>query len=169
LSGLELIFGVDRSPHEHLVVRSGKALSMRADRFQEVMKEREGFRALLLRSAFVAEIQTAETAISNATQPLHERLARWLLMYHDRTDGDEVRVTHNLLSTMLGVHRPKVTLVLQELEGDKLIKAQRATIKILNRTGLEELVGSAYGRAERELERLIPEAEEKALTRRHAS
>ena len=60
--------------------------------------------------------QTANTAFSNGTATLEERLARWLLMANDRLDGDEIPLTHEFLSLMLGVRRAGVTVALNYLE-----------------------------------------------------
>ncbi len=71
---------------------------------------------LLLRYAQVLSIQTAYTALSNAVHPTEERLARWLLMCHDRMDGNEIALTHELMSIMLAVRRPSVTTSLHFLK-----------------------------------------------------
>ena len=83
------------------------------------------------------------------------RLARWLLMAQDRLDGDEVPLTHEFLSTMLGVRRPGVTVALDMLEKTRLVRAKRGTVMILNRTGLMEISNGAYGAAEAEYKRLL--------------
>ena len=93
--------------------------------------------------------------IANAGAPAEERLARWLLMYHDRQDGDDLSVTHEFLSIMLGVRRPTVTVAIHTLEGAGLIRARRGRIRVLSRTRLEEAAGQTYGPAEAEYERLI--------------
>ena len=76
-------------------------------------------------------------------------------MYHDRQDGDDLSVTHEFLSIMLGVRRPTVTVALQMLEGAGLIKARRGRVLVLDRAGLVAAAGEAYGPAEAEYERLI--------------
>jgi DNA-binding FadR family transcriptional regulator len=71
-------------------------------------------------------------------------------MTHDRVDGDELPLTHDFLSMMLGVRRPGVTVAVQTLEGNGHIRAARGRITVLNRKKLEELADSAYGLAEAE-------------------
>ena len=96
-----------------------------------------------------------QTAVSNGLYKTEERLARWLLMAHDRLDGDELPLTHDFLSIMLGVHRPGVTLALHFLEGAGMIRAKRGRITVLDRGKLEQAAGESYGPAEEEYERLI--------------
>ena len=106
--------------------------------------------AWLMRYAHVAMIQTAQTAHANAGFDIEARLARWLLMMHDRAGEDEFQLTHEFLSVMLGVRRPGVTVALQVLEGNGLIRATRGRITILDRKRLIETADDAYGVAEAE-------------------
>ncbi len=69
-------------------------------------------------------VQASATAFANAEHTVEMRLARWLLMCHDRVDGDDLALTHEFLSMMLGVRRPGVTTALHILEGNGLIRAQ---------------------------------------------
>jgi CRP-like cAMP-binding protein len=89
-------------------------------------------------------LQTAETAITNGRSKNEERLARWLLMAHDRIDGQDVPLSHKLLAVMLGVHRPAVTVAVHALERRGLIKPGRESITILNRRGLVAFSKGAY-------------------------
>ena len=68
---------------------------------------------------------------------------------------DEVTLTHDFLSTMLGVRRAGVTVSLHILEGQGLVRATRGLIRILDREGLEEMVGGCYGVPEAEYARLL--------------
>jgi hypothetical protein len=76
-------------------------------------------------------------------------------MCHDRTEGDEIALTHEFLSVMLAVRRPSVTDALHVLEGRRFIKAERALITVRNRAALEAYAHDAYGVPEREYQRLI--------------
>jgi CRP-like cAMP-binding protein len=86
--------------------------------------------------------QTMQTAASNVQNTLPERCIRWLLMAHDRIDGDDLLITHEALSTMLGVRRSGVTVVASGLQEAGLIKAGRGRITITDRAGLERAAGS---------------------------
>jgi hypothetical protein len=103
--------------------------------------------------AFLA--QTSQTALANGRGKLAERLARWLLMWHDRLQDDNISITHEFLAVLLGVRRPGLTLTLHVLEGKGLIKASRNLIRIADRAGLEKAADGFYGIPEAEYDRLI--------------
>jgi CRP-like cAMP-binding protein len=109
---------------------------------------------LLYAHAFA--IQTMYTAMANGRSKLEERLARWILMARDRADTDELLLTHEFMSVMLGVRRSGVTVALHLLVKAGLIQAQRGIITIVDRDGLEEMSAGAYG---------VPEAESRRLFR----
>ena len=100
-------------------------------------------------------IQTAHTAIANARAKIDERLARWILMAHDRIGGNPLPLTHEFLALMLGVRRAGVTEALHTLKRQKLIDAERGQIVVLNRKGIERSAGESYGLPEAEYRRLI--------------
>lgn len=81
--------------------------------------------------------QVVQTATCNARRSLAERCARWLVLAHDRAEGDELRVTHEALSSMLGVRRAGVTVAVAALQQAGLIKASRGRITVLDRAGLQ--------------------------------
>lgn len=158
LAGVEAILGIDRSPYEHVVQLGGRAWELDIGRLGAAIRDSIPLRDLLLRFAHVAHVQAAETAVSNGSQTIDRRLARWLLMYRDRTDSDDVLVTHKFLAIMLGVRRAGITEAIHRLEGERLLRARRSSLAILDRERLERFAGSAYGLPEAEFRRLIPEA-----------
>lgn len=155
LAGMPLALNVDRIPHQIFMQVAGTGHRIGADALRQAIDVSASLRNLFLRYAQTFLIQTAQTALANASAPAEERLARWLAMYHDRQDGDDLSVTHEFLSMVLGVRRPTVTVALQMLKGAGLIQAKRGHIVVLNRSGLVEAAGEAYGPAEAEYERLI--------------
>ena len=120
-----------------------------------MLDDHASIRKLLLRYVQAYSTQTTYTALSNAMHTVEERLARWLLMSHDRQDDDEILLTHDFLALMLGVRRPSVTIALHSLEGLGFIKATRGLIVVRKREELEEFAGAGYGVPEAEYERLI--------------
>jgi CRP-like cAMP-binding protein len=153
--GAALALGVDRIPHEALVQAEGAALRLDAGEVAETLQRAPALRDLLLRFTHAFHIQAASTALANGSRSLEERLARWILMCHDRLDGDEVPTTHEFLSTMLSVRRPGVTVALHMLEGGGMIQARRGRVTVLDRSRLERTARGAYGIPEAEYRRLI--------------
>ena len=100
-------------------------------------------------------IQMGQTALSNGCHTLEQRLARWLLMCHDRVDGDDLSTTHEFLSLMLGVRRAGVTVALQALEDRGTIATKCDQITVQDRAKLEEVAGDSYGVPEAEYARLF--------------
>jgi len=150
-----VLLGSDRSPHECFIQNAGEMLCIDTDALCAAVRESASLHKLLLRSIQVQIIQTAQTAYVNGALQIEGRLARWLLMCHDRVDGDELVLTHEFLSIMLGVQRSSVTLTLQSLEGSRLIRARRGRISVLDRKQLEVVADDGYGVAEVEHARLI--------------
>jgi CRP-like cAMP-binding protein len=103
---------------------------------------------LLLRYVQAFMAQTTQTALANGSAKLEERLARWLLMSHDRFNSNELGITHDFLAQMLGVRRAGVTIALQVLESRHLIRSRRSLITILDRAGLMRQANGSYGVAE---------------------
>lgn len=150
-----ILLDVDRTPHRTLVQQAGTMLSLPAAALAEAVARSETLRRFLLRYVHVQGLQVASTAYSNATYTIDVRLARWLLMCHDRVAGDEIRITHDFMAMMLGVQRASATIAVQTLEGNGLIRAQRGRVTIRDRARLLEMAEGSYGSAEAEYARLI--------------
>jgi CRP-like cAMP-binding protein len=155
MSGTAVILGGDQSPHSTYIQAAGEGRRIAADELREAMKASESLRTMLLKFVQVFMVQTAHTAIANARAHIDQRLARWLLMAHDRTGDNTLPLTHEFLSLMLGVRRAGVTMALQSLKRQKLIDSGRNQIVILNRKGIERAAGGSYGIPEKEYRRLV--------------
>jgi CRP-like cAMP-binding protein len=155
MTGVPVIMGDDRSPHETFVQVAGSGQCIETDDLRGLMKLHPGLREIFLRFALAYMVQTAHTALANGRARIEERLARWLLMAHDRMERPELPLTHELLSVMLGVRRPGVTDALHRLEGYRTIRARRGVITILDRDQLLEIADASYGLPEAEYERLL--------------
>jgi len=143
------------SVHEVFLQVEGHALRMPLEALHEALPECPVFSNLLARFIQTFASQISYTALCNVSCQVDERLARWLLMCHDRVDGDEIVLTHEFISSMLSVRRPSITTALHILEGKKLVRAERGRITIRDRKGLEEFAGGFYGKPEEEYRRLI--------------
>ncbi len=155
--GVPVVPGVRTTPFEFFIQHAGRGLRMPTHHLEEVMDERPSLHRRLLRYAQAVNVQTSGTAFANAEHTVEARLARWLLMCHDRLDGDDIQITHDFLAMMLGVRRAGVTTATHILEGNGLIRAKRGVITILDREKLEELADNAYGLPEAEYARLMAE------------
>lgn len=155
LIGVPLLLDADRTPHRIFMQVDGAAYGIASGDLQRMLDEHASLRKLLLRYVQAYATQTTYTALSNVIHTVEQRLARWLLMSHDRQDGDQIPLTHDFLALMLGVQRPSVTLALHSLEGLGLIKATRGLVTIRQRAELEACAGTGYGIPEAEYERLI--------------
>jgi CRP-like cAMP-binding protein len=120
-----------------------------AEKLRQAMRRSHSLERAFLGFAHSFMNQTAATAFSNGTAKLEERLARWLLMAHDRLDGDEVPLTHEFLSLMLGVRRAGVTVALNHLERTAVIRMSRSKIVVVDRDGLIASANGAYRKIQR--------------------
>ena len=155
MTGTAVVLGGDRSPHSTYFQIAGEGYRMPAAALREAMRQSSSLRAVLMKYVQAFMVQTAHTAIANARATLVERLARWLLMAHDRVRGDALNLTHEFLSLMMAVRRAGVTEALQALEGRNLIVCGRREITLLNRKGIEKIAGHFYGTPEAEYRRLM--------------
>ena len=155
MSGVTVVLGDRRTVNSTYIQVPGEALRIEAQILRDICGKCSTLHALLLRFAQVFMTQAAQTAVANGRAKLEQRLARWLLMAHDRTLADEVPLTHEILSIMLGVRRASVTVALDVFEKRGLIGARRGMITVNDRRGIEKIAGSFYGVAEAEYERLI--------------
>lgn len=143
------------SIHEVLIQVEGEGYRITIDDMISALPQNPVFANLLARFVQTFASQISFTALCNANYQIDERLARWLLMCHDRVDGDEITLTHDFISSMLAVRRPSVTNAIHILEGKKLIRAERGRITIRDRRGLEAFAADIYGKAEEEYQHLI--------------
>jgi CRP-like cAMP-binding protein len=155
MSGQAVVNGNDRSPHRTFIQAAGQALRIESDEFRAALTENAPLRRIVFLYSQAQSVQVAFTALANGRYTIDERLARWLLMCHDRLDTDVMPVTHEFLAVMLGIRRAGVTTALHILEGAGIIKASRGRIQVLNRDELREGAGDCYGAPEAEYERLI--------------
>ncbi len=156
MSGAAVIMGAGQSPHASMVqVDHAGAITIPAEQLLLACDRSGSLLQLLLRYAQSLSVQAALTAASNAHYALPERLARWLLMCHDRVEGDQIGLTHEFMSMMLAVRRSGVTVTLHMLEGTGAIRSSRGVVTVLNRERLEEIAGESYGVAEAEYRRLV--------------
>ncbi|MGN5374200.1 Crp/Fnr family transcriptional regulator [Sphingomonas hankookensis] len=154
--GWPVLLGDDRSPHD-VVLRAepGTALRIPVDRLLEAVDKSESLQAALLRFVQVFLIQMGRTVVSALSHPVERRLARWILLYHDRVRGDEIAMTHEEFRLMLAVRRSSITDALHKLEETLAIRSLRGRVIVRNREKLLEMAAMTYGPAEEAYTRLV--------------
>ncbi|MFD1036134.1 Crp/Fnr family transcriptional regulator [Sphingomonas hankookensis] len=154
--GWPVLLGDDRSPHD-VVLRAepGTALRIPVDRLMAALDQSESLQAALLRFVQVFLIQMGRTVVSALSHPVERRLARWILLYHDRVRGDEISMTHEEFRLMLAVRRSSITDALHKLEETLAIRALRGRVIVRDREKLLEMAAMTYGPAEEAYVRLV--------------
>ena len=153
--GLPLLLGSDTSPAEAMIQGPGTVLRLGAGAFRRALEESPALRTLLLRYALAFQGQVTQTAACNGHHALDQRLARWLLMAHDRAEADEFSMTQEFLAMMLCVHRPGVTVAARLFQQAGLIRYGQGRMVITDREGLEGAACECYGAVRRQFEKLL--------------
>jgi CRP-like cAMP-binding protein len=128
-----------------LVQLEGSMVRCPIELLQSEFKRSEHVRDLFVSYSETLLSQVQQTVACNAMHTTEQRICRWLLMMHDRAEGEALQYTHEFLSHMLGANRKSVTLAAQSLKTAGLISYYRGTIKVLDRPGLEKASCECYG------------------------
>ena len=143
-TGLQAAFGAKSSSVRFLVQISGSAAKMPRPVFARAMESIPSFHDLMFRYVQAFLEQVLVSGACNGAHSLKQRMARWLLMMRDRSDGDGLGITQELLAQMLGARRPSITRVVRELERAGLIEPSRRQVTILDRQGLRKVSCECY-------------------------
>lgn len=154
-TGMHVMLAVPATPGRTFMQVAGSGIRVPTEVFTETVASDPETRDFFLRYVHTTFLQLAHSALANARYNMQERLARWILMCHDRLDGDNLAVTHEFLALMLGVRRSSVTDQLHILEGRHAIRATRGNVHVLNRDMLMDIAGGCYGVPEREYEKVL--------------
>jgi CRP-like cAMP-binding protein len=153
--GLPLILGVDRAPAGALVQMGGTALRIKPAALRQAFNESDALRTRLLRYMQALYTQVSQTAVCNGHHSLEERLARWMLMAHDRAGADQFPMTHEFMAMMLGVRRSGVTVTAGTLKQAGLISYKNGHMTVLDRPSLEAAACECYGTVQRHFAQLL--------------
>lgn len=144
--GIPVLLGDDIAFETAVVQIAGSARRMKTSALKERLKRSHNplLVQLLLYTRTLMK-QVAQTAACNSRHTVEKRLARWLLMCHDRVESDELLLTQGFISHMLGMRRAGVSSAAIGLQDEGFIRYSRGHINILKREGLEEFACECYG------------------------
>jgi CRP-like cAMP-binding protein len=155
--GMALFMGGETTPSRAVVQSAGHGYRLKAANIKKAFNDSLPFMHLLLRYTQALLTQIAQTAVCNRHHSLSQQLMRWLLMSLDRLPGNELHMTQELISNMLGVRREGVTEAAHKLQALGFIKYSRGVIEVLDRKGLEKSVCECYSVVKNEYDRLLPD------------
>jgi len=145
LAGLSILLGARELLGQTFMQVGGSGFRISAAHLREAFDHCTELRQRILRFMQAFLVQVAQTAACNRVHNIDERLARWLLTYHDRAGSNQLLLTHDFLAQMLGAPRTTVTLAVGDLQRAGLIAGQRGTILIVDHRRLERAACECYG------------------------
>ncbi len=153
--GIPVFLGVSVSPGLSFCQLPGRALRMPAGAFRELANGAGAFQQVLQRYTYAFFTQLSQGSACNRLHHMDQRLARWLLLTHDRVGRDQFLLTQEFIAQMLGVRRATVTEAAGRLQRDGLITYRRGILTIADRKGLEAASCECYRIISDEHTRLI--------------
>ncbi len=142
--GLPLAAGLDNFTHSVVVQVPGDSFQVDGATMKSALETLPELRRILVRQLGIRSAQFAQNAACNRLHNVRQRLARWLLVTHDRLDTNLITTTHDFLAKMIGTDRPTVSVALADLERDGIVARSRGSILIVNRPGLEQQSCECY-------------------------
>jgi CRP-like cAMP-binding protein len=140
-----------------VVLTAGHAFRLGAQALKDEFERTGALMHLLLHYTQALITQTAQTVVCNRHHSLDQRLCRWLLLSLDRSQGDDIAITQQMIAQVLGVRRESVTEVAHKLQKLGLIRCGRGQIAVLDRRGLEQRACECYLAVRKEYDRLLPD------------
>jgi CRP-like cAMP-binding protein len=147
--------GSETTQTQYIVQMAGSAIMVDAQLLLEEFDRNKELRDVLLRYTQALIAQISQTTGCNSLHNLDQRLARWMLEVQDRVNSDELKLTHEFISHMLGVRRAGVTQAAQKLQENGFIRYQRGNVKILDQRGLEASSCECFRVLREEYDRLL--------------
>ncbi len=154
MAGVDVILGVNTASKVATVQHAGCALKIATPALKEAFNRGGKLQQYLLQYTHALMSQISASVLCNAHHKIDGRLARWILMYHDRLERDEFLMTHEFMANMLGIRRAGVSEVAKKLQHEGLIDYHRGHFRILNRKALEEKACGCFSVIEKEFNSL---------------
>ena len=149
------LFAGERAMCSAVVQGAGYGYRLKAQHLRDAFNQGGALPALLMRYNTALFAQMAQNAVGGRHSSIEQKLCRWLLDRLDRSPGNELKVTQEMISIMLGVRRESITAAAGKLQDDGLITYRRGNITVLDRSGLERYAGECYKVAKTEYDRLL--------------
>lgn len=156
LIGISLLMGGNSTPNRAVVQSGGRGIRVPAHVMKTEFNSGGAFQNLLLRYTQALLTQTSQTAACNRHHSVDQQLSRYLLLTHDRLQGDQLLLTQEMIANMLGVRREGITEAALKLQHAGLIKYARGKIMILDRPAIERRSCECYSVVRKEYDRLLP-------------
>jgi CRP-like cAMP-binding protein len=144
VAGLQAVVGLSRGPLLEVMQIGGDGFRVKIRDLKKTLDSTPDLQRILGRYTMMLGLHVAQTAACNRLHDVDRRLARWLLMAHDRVHSGTLRITHDFLATMLGTDRPSVSQAAGLFQRMNIIKYSRGAVKILNRGALENQACECY-------------------------
>lgn len=144
MAGVSIALGSDKEPKVATVQGAGTALRLETTVLREEMRRGGKLQSYLLRYTHALLSQISQSVVCNVRHPIEGRLARWLLMYQDRKQMDEFKLTHEFIANMLGIRRAGVSMVANKLKRAGMIDYERGLIRVIRRREMEEMTCECY-------------------------
>ena len=141
------------------VQMAGSGWRLPADIMRQNYKSAGAFQDIIMRYQQSLATQAAHGALCNRRHSIEQRLSRWLLMAHDRIQGDTLELTHEFLANMLGTRRAAVSITANHLRSEGLIEYTRGSLSVVNRDGLEQVACECYAPLREQFEFLKQQGE----------
>jgi len=136
--GLTLVGGVDRLPYNVVVQVPGEGFRVVSSTMKRIFALMPEFTRMLVRHLSIHAVEESQNTACNRLHSLEQRLARCLLMLHDRLDTDDINTTHDFLSKMIGADRTSVSLAVGNFEERGMLRRHRGFINVRSRQRLEK-------------------------------
>jgi CRP-like cAMP-binding protein len=155
MSSVDLITGNDLAIETTVCQVPGESLRMSADKFKETISGDTALRRIVLRYMQAYLSQVSQSVACNALHTLEQRFARWILMTLDRMPQGQFQLTQEYLASMLGVHRPSVSVIAGKFQQNGIIDYKRGVLTVLDRQKLEQVVCECYATSKKQFQRLL--------------
>ena len=152
--GVPVVLGVEAAPTECFVQSPGVGWRIDASVFRAALEHSPGLHGFFLRYVMAYLGQVTQTTACNGVHTVLQRLARWLLVIHDRCEGDRMMLTQETIATCLGVRRAGVTEAAGALQKAGAIAYAKGVITVVDRAALEAMSCECYGAVKRQYDRL---------------